>query len=136
VENAPVRVEVRAFEMTELAPETPCLMGFRVVCGGGTYVRSLAHDLGQRLGCGAHLNSLRRLRSGDFGITQAVPMERAGAADLTPMENLFLQWLNKQGEFLAVAAAESGWARPRVVLTSSTSVDAGEASLHRAENGI
>ena len=44
--------------------------------------------------------------------------------------------LNKQGEFLAVAAVESGWARPRVVLTSVTSVEAGGASLHMAENGI
>jgi hypothetical protein len=48
----------------------------------------------------------------------------------------FTRILNKQGEFLAVAAVESGWARPRVVLTSTTSVEAGGASLHMAENGI
>jgi tRNA pseudouridine55 synthase len=163
VENAPIRVEVSVFEVTEFAPPS---IQFRVVCGGGTYVRSLAHDLGQRLGCGAHLSSLRRLRSGDFGIEEAVRMESAGASNITPLDKLFLHWptrivsgleerrvrqgnpipseetkgfvriLNNQGEFLAVAAVESGWARPRVVLTSGTSVEAGGASLHMAENGI
>ena len=163
VENAPVRVEVSVFEATGFAPPS---IQFRVVCGGGTYVRSLAHDLGQKLGCGAHLNSLRRLRSGDFGIEQSVVMERASASDIIRLDQLFLEWpslivsgleerrvrqgnpipaegiagftriLNNQGEFLAVAAVESGWARPRVVLTSVTSVEAGGASLHMAENGI
>jgi tRNA pseudouridine55 synthase len=42
-----------------------------VHCSGGTYVRSIAHDLGQLLGCGAHLTSLRRLASGEFEIDQA-----------------------------------------------------------------
>jgi len=163
VENAPVRVEVSIFEATGFAPPS---VPFRVVCGGGTYVRSLAHDLGRKLGCGAHLNSLRRLRSGDFGIEQSVVMELAGASNITPLDQLFLDWpslivsgleerrvrqgnpipaegttgfariFNNQGEFLAVAAVESGWARPRVVLTSVTSVEAGGASLHMAENGI
>jgi tRNA U55 pseudouridine synthase TruB len=40
----------------------------------GFYVRSLAHDLGDALGCGAHLSALRRTRSGDFGLEHAVPM--------------------------------------------------------------
>jgi|SRR5579862_2210116 len=40
-------------------------------CSGGTYLRSIAHDLGQAMGCGAHLSELRRLRSGDFTIEQA-----------------------------------------------------------------
>src|SRR6185436_6498991 len=63
VEHAAVRVEVSTFEIQNFAPPG---IQFRVVCGGGTYVRSLAHDLGIQLGCGAHLTSLRRLRSGDF----------------------------------------------------------------------
>jgi tRNA pseudouridine55 synthase len=166
VDNPPVRVEVSSFEPTKFQEADPSTIGFRVVCGGGTYVRSVAHDLGQRLGCGAHLSSLRRLRSGEFDIVQAVPMDSAGPSDITPLEKLFLYWpslivsgleerrvrqgnpittadssgfvriLNKQGEFLAIAAVESGWARPRVVLTSTTSVDAGGASLHPAETSL
>ncbi len=155
MEHAAVRVEVDAFEIRSFRPP---FVEVRVVCGGGTYVRSLAHDLGMRLGCGAHLTSLRRLRSGDFTLDQVVELDRASVSDLRPMETLFAHWptltvsgieerrarqgnpipvesgsgfvriLNKQGEFLAVAVAESGWAHPRVVLTSTTSVEAGVPS--------
>jgi tRNA pseudouridine55 synthase len=48
---------------------------FRVACTKGTYVRSLVHDLGQRLGCGAHLKNLRRTDSGKFAVNDAAPLE-------------------------------------------------------------
>ncbi|PWT89600.1 MAG: tRNA pseudouridine(55) synthase TruB [Blastocatellia bacterium] len=48
----------------------------RVVCSSGTYVRTLAEDLGKRLGIGAHLAELRRTRVGDFSINQATTLER------------------------------------------------------------
>ena len=48
---------------------------FRVACTKGTYVRSLVHDLGQRLGCGAHLKTLRRIDSGKFSVNDAAPLE-------------------------------------------------------------
>lgn len=48
---------------------------FRVGCTKGTYVRSLVHDLGQRLGCGAHLLNLRRSDSGKFSVKDAAPLE-------------------------------------------------------------
>ena len=50
---------------------------FRVACTKGTYVRSLAHDLGQKLGCGAHLETLRRITSGRFEVADSVPFEEA-----------------------------------------------------------
>ena len=46
-----------------------------VVCSAGTYVRALAHDLGQRLGCGAHLAALRRTASGSLSVSQAVTLD-------------------------------------------------------------
>jgi tRNA pseudouridine55 synthase len=52
---------------------------FRVVCSKGTYVRSLVADLGEALGCGAHLTQLRRTRSGRFGLERALPL-----VDLSP----------------------------------------------------
>lgn len=55
---------------------------FRIVCSGGTYVRTLAHDLGQRLGCGAHLSALRRTRAGKFGLDRAIPLDDVEAARL------------------------------------------------------
>lgn len=48
---------------------------FRVACTKGTYVRTLVHDLGQMIGCGAHLASLRRLVSGKFEVGNAIRME-------------------------------------------------------------
>jgi tRNA pseudouridine55 synthase len=50
---------------------------FKVACTKGTYVRSLAHDLGQKLGCGAHLETLRRTTSGRFDVGDAIPFEDA-----------------------------------------------------------
>lgn len=49
---------------------------FTVECSAGTYVRSLVHDLGQKLGCGAHVLELRRTRSGEFHIDQAWTLEQ------------------------------------------------------------
>ncbi len=50
---------------------------FRVACTKGTYVRSLIHELGQKLGCGAHLTALRRLASGTFHVADSLPFEEA-----------------------------------------------------------
>ena len=69
VERAPRPVRVLSWEWTQVAlPDA----GFRMRCSGGTYVRTLAHDLGRRLGCGAALASLRRLRSEPFGLERAL----------------------------------------------------------------
>jgi tRNA pseudouridine55 synthase len=48
---------------------------FRVACTKGTYIRSIAHDLGQKLGCGAHLAALRRCASGKFDVAGALPLD-------------------------------------------------------------
>jgi len=48
---------------------------FRVACTKGTYVRSLAHELGQKIGCGAHLAVLRRTTSGRFDVADATPLD-------------------------------------------------------------
>jgi tRNA pseudouridine55 synthase len=59
---------------------------FSLSCSSGTYVRSIANELGQKLGCGAHLEALRRTRIGQFVIADAVPLERFEA--MTPEERL------------------------------------------------
>ncbi len=64
----------------------------RVICGPGTYIRALAHDLGEKLGCGAHLSGLRRMRSGDFKIEHAARLEgltqEKARAALIPLRSL------------------------------------------------
>ncbi len=77
VELKPAEVEVEEFEIDSLAADR---VRFRVVASPGTYVRSLAHDLGQALGCGAHLAALRRTRSGEFRLEDANTLEEIEAA--------------------------------------------------------
>jgi len=76
------------------------LVTVEVVCGKGTYIRSLAHDLGQVLGCGAHLKSLIRLRCGLFDIKDAVSLPQLEDAFrygywqhfLYPVDSVLLHW--------------------------------------------
>lgn len=76
----PVReVTIHALDVLSF---TPPLLTLRVVCSSGTYIRSLAHDLGAALGCGGHVAALRRTAVGRFTIAQAVSLDA-----LTP-ENL------------------------------------------------
>lgn len=64
----PRPITISAFEITKI--ELPVLH-FRVVCTTGTYIRSLAHDFGKALGCGAYLSSLCRTRIGEFTLNEA-----------------------------------------------------------------
>jgi tRNA pseudouridine55 synthase len=59
----------------EILDWTPPDLRIRVACSAGTYIRVIAHELGARAGCGAHLTALRRLRSGPFTLEQALPLE-------------------------------------------------------------
>lgn len=80
VELPPVPVQV--YELTVLGIDGPDVR-IRAHCSGGTYLRSIAHDLGQALGCGAHLYELRRIASAEFEIAQArtIPQLEALAAE-------------------------------------------------------
>jgi tRNA pseudouridine55 synthase len=71
---APAAVTAHAIEIVSLGGDTVTL---RVDCSAGFYIRSLAHDLGDRLGVGAHLASLRRTRTGDFTVEQAIAFDAA-----------------------------------------------------------
>jgi tRNA pseudouridine55 synthase len=76
VELAPVPVEVFALEVLRMEG---CEAAVRVHCSAGTYLRSIAHEAGQALGCGAFLKSLRRIASGDFKIESARTLEQLAA---------------------------------------------------------
>ncbi|MBI4166099.1 MAG: tRNA pseudouridine(55) synthase TruB [Acidobacteria bacterium] len=77
VELEPVEVEIYALELLGVEGER---LRFAVECSGGTYVRSLAHDLGKRLGFGAHLAELRRTAVAEFTEAQLVTLEGLAAA--------------------------------------------------------
>jgi tRNA pseudouridine55 synthase len=84
----------------ELIDWQPPLATIKVVCGKGTYIRSLAHDLGQALGCGANLKSLNRLRCGLFNIRDAVSVPQLEDAFrygywqrfVYPIDTVLLHW--------------------------------------------
>ncbi len=89
---APVAISVTRFSPGEYRPP---VLAFTAACSAGTYVRSLAHDLGQALGCGAHLAALRRTSVGPYTLAEAVSLallEEADTADpagfLRPLESL------------------------------------------------
>ncbi len=73
VARPPKRVRIERIRLLAYAPPD---VTFEVDCSTGTYVRALAADLGARLGCGAHLRSLRRTRSGPFGEKEAATVEQ------------------------------------------------------------
>ncbi|MFA6604333.1 MAG: tRNA pseudouridine(55) synthase TruB [Patescibacteria group bacterium] len=76
VAREPVAITVRAFELTGFEPPRAT---FRVNCSSGTYVRTLAHDLGNELGAGAYLETLRRTKIGGLRIEDAAKL-----SELTP----------------------------------------------------
>ncbi len=79
VEREPRFVHVYAHEINEVRmPE----IDFRVVCSKGFYVRTYAHDIGQELGCGAHLRALRRTKSGKFSVEGAVTVDALKNGDV------------------------------------------------------
>jgi tRNA pseudouridine55 synthase len=74
-QSRPVRIH-----RLDLIEWQPPLVTIEIVCDKGTYIRSIAHDLGQSLGCGANLKSLTRLRYGVFDIEDAVPLPQLESA--------------------------------------------------------
>jgi len=72
IERKPRFIHIYRFAVTEWAPP---LVTFDVLCTKGTYVRTLAHDIGQALGCGACLDALRRTQSGGFNVRDALPFD-------------------------------------------------------------
>ncbi|MBI5688859.1 MAG: tRNA pseudouridine(55) synthase TruB [Verrucomicrobia bacterium] len=83
VEREPRFIRVQSWELTGFALPR---FDFRLRCTKGTYVRTLAHDLGQRLGCGAHLAALRRTATDRFHVSQALTLDAINALSLAEIE--------------------------------------------------
>ena len=79
VTRAPRQVTIYALNLTELNGD---LLTIRAACSKGTYIRVLAEDIGQALGCGAHLAALRRTRVADFDLVAAIGLEDLGELPL------------------------------------------------------
>ena len=79
--RAGIEIELEARPVTvhaiRLCDWTPTVLTLEVDCGKGFYMRSLAHDIGQSLGCGGHLKTLARLRTGAFTVADALSLDEA-----------------------------------------------------------
>ena len=74
IERQPINIKISTFELIE--QESHDSWRFRIVCSSGTYIRTLAEDLGKKLGIGAHLTALRRTRAGNSKIESSITLEK------------------------------------------------------------
>jgi tRNA pseudouridine55 synthase len=147
VELKPVEVEVRRFEILSVAEGRA---RFVAEVSAGTYVRSLAHDLGQLMGCGAHLSALRRTQAGEFELSQAVSLDALAeyiqsqsktsiSTDLVNLSEYTLSDVannNVTAETSgAVAIPASPYLHPRQILKDFPSVTAPEQTVAAIRNG-
>lgn len=144
VELTPVQVEIKEFAIREFGDDRAA---FRARVASGTYMRSVAHDMGQRLGCGAHLATLRRTAVAEFDIAQAHTLEELEA--VTGKIKLchsggsiaFLQEKQCEAEESAAASPhrstqfEEMFVHPRQLLPQLPSVTADELSAAHIRNG-
>ncbi|MBS0511563.1 MAG: tRNA pseudouridine(55) synthase TruB [Proteobacteria bacterium] len=102
------RVTIHALELLAFDGDR---FGIRVACSKGTYIRTLAMDIGAALGCGAHLCALRRTRIGAFDVSEAVTLERLEAAPADERDALLAPVDALVGEFdvVALTAEEATW---------------------------
>src|SRR5580658_241495 len=81
----PARITIHNFELTSLTGDTAA---FTMSVSAGGYVRSVAHELGQLTGCGAHLSTLRRTRAGTFTLNQAITINQLKNSSIADLEAL------------------------------------------------
>ena len=104
VELKPVKVEIKQFEISDITGDRAA---FRAQVASGTYIRSIAHEMGQKLGCGAHLVSLRRTAVAEFAIAEAHTLQALEAAmQQGSAESLFVHPRMLVPQFPCVAATE------------------------------
>jgi tRNA pseudouridine55 synthase len=83
IEREPRFIRVMSFELKRF--ELP-YFDFKLRCTKGTYVRTIAHDLGQKLGCGGHLSALRRITTDKFNLADALTLDQIEALSLPEIE--------------------------------------------------
>ncbi len=138
-----VQVEIKEFEILSVNADSA---HFRARVASGTYMRSVAHEMGQRLGCGAHLASLRRTAAAEFDITQAHTLEQIeNQTKLCHSDRSFAFPQGKGSgveepavsnhQAIAQQGIESLFIHPRQLLPQFPSVTADEATAARIRAG-
>lgn len=141
----PVGVEVREFVITGAAGDS---CGFRCRVSSGTYIRSIAHELGQKLGIGAHLSSLRRTQVAEFTLADAHTVTEVSDCAVSPAgapgdtEAIASVSRNREGRFdteVTTSVSDDRWGQflvhPRRLLPVIPSVTADDEALGRIRHG-
>jgi len=114
--SLPVR-SVLVYSIKRMSPVLNCEFEIEVRCGKGTYIRSIARDIGRMLGCGGHVRKLKRLSVGNFSINEALGLDALSLENLLPAESIAAFYnrviLNTEAETrllngLSVALNEAG----------------------------
>ena len=124
----PVQVEIKELEICSINGDRA---QFRARVGSGTYMRSVAHDLGQALGCGAHLESLRRTSVAEFSVAEAHALEGLAAA---AGKHGACEW-GKLEVQPTLEALENLFVHPRKLLPALPSVTADEMATAHIRSG-
>ncbi|PIE63206.1 MAG: tRNA pseudouridine(55) synthase TruB [Desulfobacter postgatei] len=101
----PIKIMAIAMENFRMDTHNHPVFDMRVTCSGGTYIRSLAHDIGKTLGCGAHLSGLQRTRAGPFTIEDAVDLDRVENMSPQDIEDRFIP-MSRCLDFLPAVIAD------------------------------
>ena len=123
-----VPVEVKTFEVTSVEGD---LVRFKAQVSAGTYMRTLAHELGETLGTGAHLSKLRRTAAGQFGIESAV--------QLAEMDSRQEEWADMQRPITDIMSNTTGrplFLHPRTLLTHFPSISGNDEMLQKIGHGM
>lgn len=129
----PVQVEIREFEILEVGSDRA---RFRARVASGTYMRSVAHDMGRELACGAHLESLRRTSVAEFTLEDAHTLEELSTLCHPDRSFPFPKGEGSAVEGPAVASSvEALFIHPRKLLPNFPSVTADELTIARIRSG-
>ncbi len=123
-----VPVEVKNFEVTSVEGE---LVSFKAHVSAGTYMRTLAYELGETLGTGAHLSKLRRTAAGQFGIKEAVSL-----ADLDGMRTELVNMQRPITDIMSNATGRPLFLHSRTLLAHFPSVSANDEMLQKISHGM
>ncbi len=142
IERQPVRVTIHEFEaltingqLLNARDDGTIDLKVRVICSAGTYVRTLAEDLGARLGVGAHLAALRRTRAGRFAIESAITLERlAELAEENSIKDEMISLDATVGHLPAIVMNESDARRVMNGLNLETNSDHRDGQRVRLQN--
>ncbi len=130
VELKPVQVDIKEFEILSVESDR---VSFRARVASGTYMRSIAHDMGLALGCGAHLESLRRTAAAEFTIADAHTLDAVARALLPASAKGTPE--NSERTDRGIEALEGLFVHPRKLLPHLPAVTADEMTSARIRNG-